>query len=62
MGCFVKLFNSILNTRLNEYLTENDIIDKTQIDFQKNTILRNSDHTSFINQSRYIPNRTNKNY
>ena len=35
MSCHGKLFNSILNTRLNEYLTENNIIDKTQIGFQK---------------------------
>ena len=35
MSCLGKLFNSILNTRLNEYLSENNVIDKTQIGFQK---------------------------
>ena len=35
MSCLGKLFNSVLNTRLNEYLTENNVISKTQIGFQK---------------------------
>ena len=42
MSCHGKLFNSILNTRLNKFLSENNIKDKTQIGFQKNA--RTSDH------------------
>ena len=43
MSCLGKLFNSILNTRINEYLTENNVISKTQIGFQKKA--RTTDHT-----------------
>ena len=42
MSCLGKLFNSVLNTRLNEYLTENNVISKTQIGFQKKA--RTTDH------------------
>ena len=39
---FSKLFNSILNIRLNDYLIKNNIIDKCQIGFQKEK--RTADH------------------
>ena len=42
MSCIGKLFSSVLNTRLNEYLTENNVISKTQIGFQKKA--RTTDH------------------
>ena len=42
MSCLGKLFNSIFNTRLNEYLSINNVINKTQIGFQKKA--RTSDH------------------
>ena len=35
MGCLGKLFNSVLNNRLDEYLSENNIISETQIGFKK---------------------------
>ena len=35
MSCLGKLFNSVLNNRLDEYLSENDIISETQIGFKK---------------------------
>lgn len=42
MSCIGKLFNSVLNSRLDNYLVENSVIDKTQIGFQKKA--RTSDH------------------
>ena len=42
MSCLGKLFNSVLNTRLKEYLTENNVISKTQIGFQKKA--KTTDH------------------
>ena len=35
MSCLGKPFNSVLNNRLNEYLSENNIISETQIGFKK---------------------------
>ena len=42
MSCVGKLFNSILNNRLDEYLNENKIISETLIGFQKKA--RKTDH------------------
>ena len=42
MSCLGKLFNSILNARLDNFLNENRVISKTQIGFQKQA--RTSDH------------------
>ena len=42
MSCLGKLFNSVLNTKLNEYLTENNVISKMQVGFQKKA--RTTDH------------------
>ena len=42
MSCLGKLFNSVLNNRLDEYLSENNIISETQIGFKKKA--RTSDH------------------
>ena len=42
MSCVGKLFNSILNNRLDTYLNENQIISETQIGFQKKA--RTTDH------------------
>ena len=42
MSCLGKLFNSVLNYRLDEYLSENNIISETQIGFKKTA--RTSDH------------------
>ena len=50
MGCLGKLFNSVLNNRLNEYLTENNVISKTQIGFQKKA--RTTDHTLSTKQNK----------
>ena len=41
-GCLGKLFNTILNSRLDEYLYENNLINTCQIGFSKNA--RTSDH------------------
>ena len=41
-GCLGKLFNTILNSRLDNYLFENNLINKCQIGFSKNS--RTSDH------------------
>lgn len=41
-GCLGKLFNTILNTRLDKYLSENNLINNCQIGFCKNS--RTSDH------------------
>jgi len=41
-SCVAKVFNTILNKRLDKYLSDNDIIHETQIAFQKNS--RTSDH------------------
>ena len=35
MSCLGKLFNSVLNNRLDEYISENNIISETQIGFKK---------------------------
>ena len=35
MSCLGKLFNSVLNARLDEFLNNNNVISKTQIGFQK---------------------------
>ena len=35
MSCIGKLFNSVLNNRLDDYLSENNIISETQIGFKK---------------------------
>ena len=42
MSCLGKLFNSVLNARLDNFLAENKVISKTQIGFQKQA--RTSDH------------------
>ena len=42
MTCIGKLFNSVLNNRLDEYLNENKIISETQIGFKKKA--RTTDH------------------
>ena len=42
MSCVCKLFNSVLNARLDNCLNENEVISKTQIGFQKQA--RTSDH------------------
>ena len=42
MSCLSKLFNSVLNNRLDDYLSENNIISETQIGFKKKA--RTSDH------------------
>ena len=42
MNCFAKLFNKILNSRLDNYLCQNNIIAKEQIGFQKDS--RTTDH------------------
>ena len=42
MSCLGKLFNSVLNNRVDEYLSENNIISETQIGFKKKA--RTSDH------------------
>ena len=42
MSCLGKLFNCILNNRLNECLSETNVIDESQIGFQKKA--RTSDH------------------
>ena len=41
-GCLGKLFNSILNSRLDKYLLDNKLISDCQIGFCKNS--RTSDH------------------
>lgn len=42
MSCLGKLFNSVLNARLDEFLNANNVISKTQIGFQKQS--RTTDH------------------
>ena len=42
MSCLSKVFNSVLNSRLQTYLDDNNIINKTQIGFQPKA--RTSDH------------------
>ena len=42
ISCLGKLFNSVLNNRLDEYLSENNIISETQTGFKKKA--RTSDH------------------
>ena len=42
MPCLLKLFNSILNNRLQKYFDDNNVINETQIGFQPKA--RTSDH------------------
>ena len=58
-SCLAKVFNTIMNNRLNNFLIEKNIIDKSQIGFKKKA--RTSDHISWIQFSKNTQD-ANRNY
>ncbi len=59
LSCIGKLFNSVLNARLDEYFLNNNIINKTQIGFKKGC--RTSDHILTLKTiiNKYLANTNN---
>lgn len=59
MSCLGKLFNAILNTRIEEFLKKQNYIDKSQIGFQKNC--RTTDHLFTLKTiiDKYINQKSN---